>query len=192
MVRAKILFALLASAVCLALAPSALTAPSAVARQSPPAKPIFKPRIGPALGIVPALTFRNGQLQPAESASQPLTPVTYHGGQTMTGGITIHAIFWSGGTNPFQGKPRGAPHDYIGMVQQYLTDVAAASTGTSGQTCTMAHCNVFTVEPQFGWGTTPGGITHGAYTVHFGAGDSMLDTHPYPAKSQQCASTQNT
>src|SRR5215469_319240 len=125
MVRAKILFALLASAVCLALAPSALTAPSAVARQSPPAKPIFKPRIGPALGIAPALTYRNGQLQPAESASQQLTPATYHGGQAMTGGVTITAIFWTGGTHPFQGRPCGAPADYIGMIKQYLCDVAA-------------------------------------------------------------------
>jgi hypothetical protein len=126
-------------------------------------------------------------------ASQPLTPVTYHGGQTMTGGITVHTIFWSGGTSPFQGRPAGAPHNYIGMIQQYLTDVAHASTGTSGQTCTVAHCNVFTVEPQYGWGTTPGGITHGAYTVRYAAaGDTVTDNHPYPAKSAQCASPQNT
>ena len=78
------------------------------------------------------------------------------------------------------------------MIEQYLTDVAAASTGTSGQTCTAARCNVFTVEPQFGWGTTPGGITHGAYTVQHVPGDSMIDTQPYPAKSVQCASPQNT
>jgi len=48
------------------------------------------------------------------------------------------------------------------------------------------------VEPQFGFGTTPGGITHGAYTVHFAPGDSMIDTQPYPSKSVQCASPQNT
>jgi hypothetical protein len=142
---------------------------------------------------MPPLTIQHGQLQPAQAMpSQPLTPVTYHGGQTMTGGVTVHAIFWSGGTNPFQGRPSGAPHDYIGMIQQYLTDVAAASTGTSGQACTAAHCNVFTVEPQFGWGTTPGGITHGAYSVHFAPGDSMIDTQPYPSKSVQCASPQST
>src|SRR6516225_2885853 len=189
--RVKLLPFLLACAVCLALAPSALASPRAPANTSPPAKPVFHPRVGSALGLFPAFTFQNGRLQPAQSASQPLTPLTYHGGQTMTGGVTVHTIFWTGGTNPFQGRPPGAPHDYIGMIQQYLTDVAAASTGTSGQTCTTARCNVFTVQPQFGWGTTPGGITHGANTVQFAPGDSMIDTQPYPSKSQQCASPQN-
>src|SRR5215469_8484891 len=156
-------------------------APMAAAAKTTPrasANPVFHPRIGPALGIFPALTFQNGRLRPAQSASQPLTPLTYHGGQTMTGGITVHTIYWTGGTNPFQGRPPGAPHNYIGMVEQYLTDVAHASTGTSGQTCSTAHCNVFTVESQFGWGTTPGGITHGAYTVKHVPGDSMIDTQP--------------
>ncbi len=192
MARAKVLLSLLACAVCLVFASGALTAPSALARPSAAAKGVFHPRIGPALGIVPALTFRDGRLQPAQSVSQPLTPVTYHGGQTMTGGVTIHAIFWGGGANPFQGRPPGAPHNYIGMINQYLTDVADASTGTSGQTCTTAHCNVFTVESQFGWGTTPGDITHGEYTVRFAPSDSIIDTHPYPSKSEQCASPQNT
>jgi len=190
--RTKVLPFLLACAASLALALSAPTAPRALAASRPPAKPAFHPRIGPALGIFPALTFQNGRLRPAQSASQPLTPLTYHGGQTMTGGITVHTIFWTGGTNPFQGRPPGAPHDYTGMIQQYLTDVRDASTGTSGQTCTATHCNVFTVEPQFGWGTTPGGITHGAYTVQYGQGDSIIDTQPYPSKSEQCASPQNT
>ncbi|HWF79241.1 MAG TPA: hypothetical protein VN695_01580 [Streptosporangiaceae bacterium] len=199
MANAKLLLSSLACAVGLALAPNVLAAPSAQAKPSAPAKPsptvngVFRPRIGPALGIFPVLTFRGGRLQPAQSASQPLTPVTYHGGQTMTGGLTMHAIFWTGGTKPFQGRPNGAPHDYIGMIEQYLTDIADASTGTSGQGCTSAHCNVFTVEPQFGWGTTPGGITHGDYTIHYDrTADSVIDNHPYPSKSVQCASPQNT
>jgi hypothetical protein len=199
MARTKVLLFLLSvCTVSLALVPSALTAssalaaPSAPAKTSPPAKPVFHPRMGSALGLFPALTFQNGRLQPAQAATQPLTPVTYHGGQTMTGGITVHTIFWNGGTNQFQGQPPGAPHDYIGMIQQYLTDVSTASTGTSGQTCTTAHCNVFTVEAQFGWGTTPGGITHGAYTVSYNAGtDSIIDNQAYPPKSEQCASPQN-
>jgi hypothetical protein len=120
----------------------AINAGGARARPGAAAGRVFRPRIRNALGIFPQFTFRNGRLQPAQSASQPLTPLTYHGGQTMTGGVTVHTIFWSGGTNPFQGQPPGAPHDYIGMIQQYLTDVAAASTGTSGQACTVAHCNV--------------------------------------------------
>src|SRR5215472_4825540 len=168
------------------LAGSALATPDAAAKR------VFRPRIGPALGIVPALTFRGGPLQQARRASQPLTPLTYHGGQTMTGRVTVHTIFWTGGTNPFQGRPPGAPHDYTGMVEQYLTDVADASTGTSGQACTTVHCNVFTVQSQFGWGTTPGGITHGAYTIRHVPGDMMIDTQSYPSKSAQCASPNNT
>ena len=164
------------------LAGSALATPGAAAKR------VFRPRIGSALGIFPALTFRGGGLPRARGASQPLTPLTYHGGQTMTGAVTVHTIFWTGGTNPFQGRPPGAPHDYTGMVEQYLTDVAHASTGTSGQACTAAHCNIFTVEPQFGWGTTPGGVTHGTYTVRHAPGDSMIDAQPYPPKSRQCAS----
>jgi hypothetical protein len=175
------------------MAPGALAVPSAAANPSATAKPVFHPRIGAALGLVPSLTFRNGRLQPAQTATQPLTPVTYHGGQTMTGGITVHTIFWTGGTNAFQGRPSGAPADYIGMIKQYLTDVAAASTGTSGQTCTTSACNAFTVEAQFGWGTTPGGITHGANTVSYNpSNDSIVDNAPYPSKSVQCASPQNT
>jgi hypothetical protein len=104
MARARLLVFSLASAVCLALAPSALATQGALAAPSVPAKPAFHPRIGPALGILPPFTYRNGRLQPAQSAPQPLTPVTYHGGQTMTGGVTVHTIFWSGGTNPFQGR----------------------------------------------------------------------------------------
>ena len=177
----RVLLSVSVCAACLALAPSALAA-----------KPVFHPRIRNALGLYPGGTFQNGQFKPAQAASQPLTPVTYHGGQTMTGGVTVHTIFWTGGTNPFQGKPPGAPHNYIGMLQQYLTDVAAASTGTSGGPCTKSNCNVFTVEPQFGFGTTPGGITSGQNTIHYnGSADSMVDTQPYPKKSQQCASPDN-
>jgi hypothetical protein len=179
-------------AVAAPAAAAAKTMPNAPAPSGARAKPVFHPRIGPALGIFPAFTFQNGRLRPAQSASQPLTPVTYHGGQTMTGGITVHTIYWTGGTKPFQGKPSGAPHNYIGMIEQYLTDVAHASTGTSGQTCTRARCNAFTVESQFGWGTIPGGITHGAYSVHHARGNMMIDTQPYPPKSVQCASPQNT
>jgi hypothetical protein len=192
MARAKVLL-LLACTISLALGTGAISATGALAKPSPPPKPAFHPRLGSALGLFPAFTVRNGRLQTTQSASQPLTPVTYHGGQTMTGGITVHTIFWTGGTNPFQGQPPGAPADYAGMIKQYLTDVAAASTGTTGQTCTLASCNVFTVEPQFGWGTTPGGITPGSNTLSFNVGtDVITDNTPYPSKSEQCASAQNT
>jgi hypothetical protein len=152
------------------------------------AKPVFRPRVGPGLGLFPpfnnAVTF-SPQLRAAAGA----IPVTYHGGQTMTGGITIHAIFWSGGTHQFKPRPSGAPHDYIGMLEQYFTDVAHASTGTSGGPCTKLSCVNFTVEPQFAWGTTPGHITPGNYSVSYTtSSDAFLDTHAYPPKSQQCHS----
>src|SRR5689334_24846062 len=54
-------------------------ASSPVATPDTAAKRVFRPRIGAALGIVPALTFQGGRR--ARSASQPLTPLTYHGGQ---------------------------------------------------------------------------------------------------------------
>ena len=138
----RVLLSVSVCAACLALAPTALAA-----------KPVFHPRVGPGLGLYPPFTMQNGRFKPTQSGPQPLTRVTYHGGKTMTGGITVHTIFWTGGKDPFQGKPPGAPHNYIGMLEQYLTDVAAASTGTSGGTCSKSNCNVFTVEPQFGWGT---------------------------------------
>jgi hypothetical protein len=152
------------------------------------AKPIFRPRVGPGLGLFPpfnnAVTF-----SPQLRAAAGTIPVTYHGGQTMTGGITIHAIFWSGGTHPFKPRPSGAPHDYIGMLEQYFTDVAHASTGTSGGPCTTLSCVNFTVEPQFGWGTTPGHITSGDYSVSYTtSSDAVVDTHAYPPKSKQCRS----
>jgi hypothetical protein len=101
----------------------------------------------------------------------------------MAGGVTIHTIFWTGGTHPFQGQPTGAPHDYIGMVQQFITDAAHDSGGTA---------NVFSTLTQFAQGTTPGGITPGSYNISYNpATDSITDTHPYPAVSDQCASPQS-
>src|SRR5947207_6729818 len=124
---------LLAAVACFALASTASTAWG---------KTHFRPRIGGALGLAPPIGA-----QP-DIASGLQTPVTYHGGSVMTGGITVHTIFWTGGTDPFQGQPAGAPHDYIGMVQQFFTDAATDSGGTA---------NVFSTLPQYARGTNPGG-----------------------------------
>jgi hypothetical protein len=141
-------------------------------------KPHFRPRIGGALGLAPPIGA-----QP-DIASGLQTPVTYHGGSVMTGGVTVHTIFWTGGTSPFQGQPTGAPHDYVGMVQQFFTDAAADSGGSA---------NVFSTLPQFAKGTTPGGITPGSYNISYDAAtDSITDNHPYPSVSDQCASPQST
>src|SRR5215475_8643772 len=50
------------------LAGSALATPGATAKW------VFHPRIGPALGIFPALTSRDSRHRRARGASQPLTP----------------------------------------------------------------------------------------------------------------------
>jgi hypothetical protein len=142
----------------------------------------FRPRIGNALGLVPV---SDGQT----NSTGPLQPVTYHGGEIMSGGVTVHTIFWTGGTQPFAGQPAGAPHDYVGMIQQFFTDAAHDSTGTSGAGCTQSACNSLTVLPQFGSGLSRGQITSGANSISYDpASDSLIDTNPYPAKPQQCAS----
>jgi hypothetical protein len=176
--------------VCLALgvsAPAALGAPT------------FHPRVGNALGLVPQVGSHYAE--PTEASV--LTPVVYHGGQTMTGGVTVHLIFWAPPGYSFQGTGQPVPTNYEGLIEQYYTDVAASSTGTSGATCTPSACSDFTVEPQYGWGTTPGGITSGQNTINFtntsasfsgtetlptGA-DVILDSDPYPAPGTAGACT---
>lgn len=49
------------------------------------------------------------------------------------------------------------------------------------------------MESQYGWGTTPGGIIHGTNVVTYNpTANSISDTDPYPAKSAQCASPNDT
>ena len=146
----------------------------------------FHFRVGNALGLIPPVSQWAGRKSQAGDPSLAYIPATYHGGQTMTGGVTVHTIFWAPAGFAFQGAPAGSK-SYINLIQQYLTDVAAASTGTSGGGCSNAGCNTFTAEPQYAWGTTPGSVTPGNNTIHYSAGsDSILDTHPYP--SHHCVS----
>lgn len=153
-----------------------------------PAAPVFHPRVGGALGLMPPVSGPVN-FPPLLRAAEKKILVTYHGGQTMTGGITVHTIFWTGGTHPFEKKPPHAPHNYIGMIKQYFSDIAASSTGHAGATCTKAFCDNLTVQPQYGWGTTPGHITRGDYQVSYkSSSDSIVDKHAYPGKSHQCTS----
>jgi hypothetical protein len=72
------------------------------------------------------------------------------------------------------------------MIERFFTDVAHDSGTTS---------NVFSIEPQFAEGTSPGHITPGDYSVSYvktSTADLILDNDPYPAKSDQCASPDNT
>jgi hypothetical protein len=153
---------------------------------------VFHPRVDGALGLIPPVNSQ-GQFGSQDVATGALTPVTYHGGSTMTGGVTVHTIFWcpgggadcAGSSNPFQGQPSGAPADYIGMIQQFFTDVAAVSGATT---------NTFSVEPQYGDGTSVGHITPGDYSISYNSADStqsIIDSNPYPAQGDQCASPDN-
>lgn len=161
--------AVLALFLCVASGGFSAGASSALGKQ------VFRPRSANALGLIPPVGRHN--LESSEAGIY--SPLTYHGGPTMTGGVTVHTIFW-GPAKSFTPAPPGSKA-YIALLQQYFTDVATASTGTAGASCTAMACNTFTVEAQYGWGTTPGRIAHGANTIHYSVGaDSVTDTHPYP------------
>jgi hypothetical protein len=150
----------------------------------------FHPRIGGALGIVPPVDGQ-GHLRARDIATGALTPLTYHAGAVMAGGVTVHTIFWAPPGYAFQGSPGGGVPTYKGLIQQFFTDVSADS-GAAG-TCTASECNVFTVQPQYAEGTAIGQITPGAYNLAYGAtADSIDDTDPYPGKGDQCASPSGT
>jgi hypothetical protein len=191
MTRTRVAVAALA---CLMLT-AALAASASAATKSPK----FRPRIGGALGIVPPVRYDPTtktdvpQFSPDIASGSP-TPETYHGGTVMTGGITVHTIFWSGGIpNAFPASPGFGIAGYERTIQNFYTDVAAASTGTSGQSCTTVACAVFTVLPQYAQGTIGNPITSGKYTISYKrATDSINDSHPYPPVDVQCASPNNT
>jgi hypothetical protein len=146
----------------------------------------FTPRSGAALGLVPPVDS-HGLMTGTDIATLGLTPLVYHGGAVMRGGVTIHTIFWAPSGYSFQGSPGGGVPSYEGLIQQFFTDVAHDS-GASG-TCTSSECNAFTMLPQFGQGTSVGGVSAGSYSISYSkAQDSIDDTDSYPAVSAQCAS----
>ncbi len=154
----------------------------AVAAAPAGAQPVFRPRVGGALGLIPPVNSQ-GQFKIQDVATGAPVPEVYHGGSVMSGGVTVHTIFWSGGTNGFQGQPAGAPADYEGLIERFYTDVAHDSGGTS---------NVFSVLPQYAEGQTQGHIIPGAYSISYNtASDVVSDSDPYPAAADQCASPDN-
>ncbi len=136
----------------------------------------FHPRIGGALGLIPPVGSQ-------DVATGALTPLVYHGGSVMAGGVTVHTIFWAPAGFKFSGPlPDGAP-GYEALMQQFFTDVAHDSGSTT---------NDFSVLPQFAQGTSAGGITSGSYSLSYSASaDSLDDTDPYPSAADQCASPNN-
>lgn len=173
--------ALLAAIVCLAcgvLTPAALGATA------------FHPRVRGALGLVPAVN-RHGQLRAADVASGLLTPITYHGGPVMSGGVTVHTIFWAPAGYAFQGSPGPGIPTYKGLIQQFFSDVAAGSGASGG--CAPNDCNVFTIERQYAQGTRVGQITPGSYAIGYNSGSDSIDAaDPFPSKAAQCASPAGT
>jgi hypothetical protein len=129
--------------------------------------PAFKPRVGFALGLLPAHGSQ-------EVAASPSIPVLYHGGTVMRN-VTIHTIFWAPAGYRFDGSPGAGVLGYAPLIQQFFADVAHDS-GSTG--------NVFSLLNQFG-----DHAGDGSYQVHYDpAVDSVTDTDPYPAAVRQCPS----
>jgi hypothetical protein len=127
----------------------------------------FKPRIGFALGLLPAHGAQ-------EVASGQSIPVLYHGGVVMRD-VTIHTIFWAPAGYHYDGSPSAGALGYAPLIQQFFGDVAHDSGSTS---------NIFSLLNQFGDHSGDG-----TYQIHYDpAVDSIADTHPYPAVSSQCPS----
>ena len=150
----------------------------------------FHPRIGPAMGLVPVLSVPR-RVRPADVATGAPTPVVYHGGPVMAGGVTVHTIFWAPPGYAFLGSPGGGTPTYEGLIKQFFGDVAHDS-GAAGA-CTPSACNEFSVLPQYAEGTSLGAVTPGAYAISYDpSAGSVDDTNPYPVRAAQCASPAGT
>ena len=132
------------------------------------ASPAFRPRIGRAMGLIPA----HGQADPTSGTA---IPVVYHGGSVMRG-VTIHTVFWAPNGYPFTGSPGGGVPGYEQLQQRFLVDVAH----DSGQTTN----NAFSLLLQY-----PDRGGGGQYKIAYDpATDSIDDAAPYPTKRNQCVS----
>ena len=131
-------------------------------------KPMFHPRVRNALGLVPPVNSQGKFAAQADVASGAPTPVTYHGGAVMAGGVTMHLIFWTGGTNPFQGGLR-APRPTTSAWWSSCSPMWHMTVGSMA--------NIFSVLPQFAQGTAPGAITPGDYSIAFNARQRQRRDH---------------
>jgi hypothetical protein len=138
------------------------------------------------MGLVAPLN-RQHQARAGDVTSGALTPVTYHGGLVMAGGVTVHTIFWAPSGYAFEGSPGPGIPTYEGLIQQFFDDVALGSAAPG--TCTTSECNAFTVERQYAQGTALGQVIPGSYAISYNAtADTINATDPYPSKAAQCAS----
>jgi hypothetical protein len=147
---------------------AALTLAVPVALPGPAtAQTVFRPRAGFAMGLEPIAGRQ-------EIAAAPSIPVAYHGGSVMRN-VTVHSVFWAPAGYRFDGSPGAGALGYQALVEQFLAD-AARDSGTT--------TNVFSVLAQYGDETGPG-----SYRISYApAADAILDTHPYPARADQCPS----
>jgi hypothetical protein len=143
---------------------------TAAAHTRVPTRQVFQPRVGRAMGLMPALGH---SLDVATGVS---IPVVYHGGPVMdTGTVTVHTIFWAPSGYAFDGSPAAGVAGYVPLVQQFFAD-AAHDSGS--------HSNIFSLLNQYGDNARPG-----VYSLAYNAAqDTVLDTDPYPASSGQCPS----
>ena len=137
--------------------------PHGAAAPGPPSSPASASR----MGLMP---LHGAQ----EIATSPSIPVLYHGGSVMRN-VTIHTVFWAPAGYRYDGSPGGGALGYVPLIQQFFADVAHDSGSTA---------NVFSLLNQYG---DHSGV--GNYQIHYDAAvDSVADTHPYPAATNQCPS----
>jgi hypothetical protein len=136
-------------------------APAASARST------FHPRIGTAMGLIPA----HGHQEIATGAS---VPVVYHGGSVLHG-VMLHTVFWAPSGFKFSGSPGPGVPAYEQLQQRFFTDVAHDSGATS---------NAFSVMNEY-----PDSRGGGLYNISYNAAaDSIDDADPYPAPGHRCVS----
>jgi hypothetical protein len=159
--RRTVIASVVTIAVLLALTPGS----AAAARRAAAPRPVFKPRVGFAMGLIPLPGAR-------DIATSPSIPVLYHGGSVMRN-VTIHTVFWAPAGYRYNSSPGGGALGYVALIQQFFADTAHDSGSTA---------NVFSLLDQYGDHSGDG-----SYQIHYDAAtDSVTDTHPYPAA--QCPS----
>lgn len=95
-------------------------------------------------------------------------PLLYRGGPVLaTNGLTLTAVYWA---------PQGYsfPDGYVSLVNQYLTDIAAASGKTD---------NTYAIDTEYSQ-TSNGTTAAVKYSVQ--AGTPVMDTTAYPATADGC------
>ncbi len=137
-------------------------APAAIAKSK------FRPRVGTAMGLMPAL----GQ---QEIATGTGIPVVFHGGLVMRG-VTIHTVFWAPSGYRFNGSPSAGVPGYQALIEQFFTDAAHDSSATAS--------NIFSTLGEY-----PDGGGGGLYNFSYSAAADSIDvTDPYPTAGHQCVS----